>query len=203
MFIALGLVVVAMTAGLMGKVTARWMHPFLLLFPLYFFVRAEQAYPEGILKSGFLSLLVTIPILVIALWAGQTYLGPSFGKNTRFNAPYDLFVDFLRKENIKPGMIVASDEYLAGNLRLGFPETPTNSATLTFNLPAKESGICLLAWQKENDLAIPENLTPYLVNREAVGQAQIQLWKHNYRHSYNKSLEIAYLVLPPANCKTP
>ncbi len=199
---SLAMLVIAMLAGLLGKVQPRWMHAFLLLFPLYFFARAENAYPDGVAKTGYLITLAAIPLVVITLWAGQTYLGPSLGKATRFHAPYDLLSGHLRKEKLSPGLIIAGDEYLGGNLRLGFPDSRVISASFPFTPAAPMNGTCLLIWNTAGGKALPPWLEKFLVGAADAPREEIRVWKAPYHHSSRDFLEVAYLSLPREKCRT-
>jgi hypothetical protein len=200
-FISLSMVVLAMILGILGKVQPRWMHAFLLLFPLYFFARAEHAYPDGVTRTGYLSILTAIPLIIIGLWAGQTYLGPSIGKATRFHAPYDLLADHLHGEKLSPSLIIAGDEYLAGNLRLGFPESRVITPNFPFRLPVENTGTCLLIWQTDNSKELPAKMEPFISSQGGALVAGVRLWKQNYRFSSKKFLEVGYLSLPIGDCR--
>lgn len=202
LFFSLAMLVIAMALGLLGKVQPRWMHAFLLLFPLYFFARAENAYPEGVAKTGYLITLTAVPLIVITLWAGQTYLGPSLGKATRFHAPYDLLSGHLRKEKLSPSLIIAGDEYLAGNLRSGFPDSRVISASFLFNPAAPVNGTCLLIWNTAGGKELPPQLEKFLVSTTDAPREEIRVWKAFYHHSSKDFLEVAYLALPREKCKT-
>ena len=200
--ISLSLVAIAMILGLLGRVQPRWMHTFLLLFPLYFFARSEQAYPNGVTKPGYISILAVFPLIVIVLWAGQTYLGPSLGKATRFHAPYDLLADHLHKENLSPSLIVAGDEYLGGNLHLGFPKSRVITANFPFRLPVQNTGSCLLIWQTGNDKGLPEKMKPFITNPAGTSEQDIRYWKQAYRYSNKTFMEVGYLLLPIESCNS-
>ncbi len=200
--ISLALLVLAMLAGLLGKVQPRWMHAFLLLFPLYFFARAEKAYAQGVARRGYVITLAAIPVLVIVLWAGQTYLGPSLGKATRFHAPYDQLARHLQEGNPEPGLIVAGDEYLAGNLRLYFPQAAVIAASFPFSPPAPAQGGCLLVWNTAAGASLPPPLEKFLVQAPGASAAGMKVWKGLYRHSSRDFLEAAYLALPREACRT-
>lgn len=199
--ISLVLLVLAMLAGLLGKVQPRWMHAFLLLFPLYFFARAEKAYPQGVARRGYVITLAAIPLLVIVLWASQTYLGPKFGKATRFHVPYDLLARHLREEGLKSGLIIAGDEYLAGNLRLQFPPAAVIAASFPFRPPAPAQGGCLLVWNTAAGASLPPALEKFLAQPENPPAAP-KTWKGFYHRSSRDQLEVAYLLLPHEQCKT-
>lgn len=198
--ISLALLVIAMLAGVLGKVQPRWMHAFLLLFPLYFFARAEKAYPQGVAKRGYVITLAAIPLLVIVLWAGQTYLGPSLGKATRFHAPFDVLARHLREEGLKPGLIIAGDEYLAGNLRLQFPQAAVIAANFPFRPAAPAQGDCLLAWNTAAGASLPPALEKFLA-QPANPPSTPKSWKGFYHRSSRDQLEVAYLLLPREQCK--
>lgn len=200
LLISLAVLAIALVLGLLGSVHPRWMHAFLLLFPLYFFTRAENAYAEGVAKPGYLMTLAIIPLLVLVLWAGQTYLAPQFGKTTRFHAPYDRLAAHLQQAVPAPALIIAEDEYLAGNLRLGFPQARVIAANMPTRAGVAGQGICLLVWNAAKGRELPQALRAFVAEAAGVRAQDIREWRGLYLHSGSRLLEIAYLVLPRGQC---
>lgn len=197
---SLVMLAVAMLIGLLGSVQARWMHAILLLFPLYFFMRAERAYPEGVAKPGYMATLAVIPVIILLLWAGQTYLGPHMGKTTRFHIPYDLLSSHLREAMPAPGLIIAEEEYLAGNLRLGFPQSRVIAANMSFRPALSGAGPCLLVWNSDGDSGLPHAMEKFLSAPASLPPGSIRQWRAHYHHSSSKLLEVAYLTVPREQC---
>lgn len=196
MLIGLGLLAVAVLLGKLGEIKPRWLHPVLLVLPLWFFLRAEAAYPDGLRKRGYLTSLIVLPLLVIALWAAQTYLAPRQGKPTRFHAPYDRLAEGLRQIAANPATIVAGDEFLAGNLRLAFPAARVVNARYPAYRPGPPAaGPCLVVW--EGDAAMPAAVAGLLAGQEAAAAGMLS---EPYRYARDQALTIRYLATSAANC---
>lgn len=201
MAISLALLAGAILMGKIGEIKPRWMHATLLVFPLYFFLRAEAAYPDGVVKKGYLASLALLPVLVIGVWAAQTYLAPGLGRPSRFHVPYDLVAARLRLETPAPATILAGDEYLAGNLRLGFPAARVINARYPSYRPGpRRDGPCLVAWET-GPSGTPDDIATLLGNGRALGTGpEIRRLQEPYRHADSKVLEIRYLMASPKDC---
>lgn len=181
----------------------RWMHVAALLAPLYLFSRVEAA--GYVLKRGYLAVLVALPILVVALWAAQTYIAPKLGKASRFHAPYDLIAATLRSAGFSRGTIVADGLHLAGNLRLAFPEARVLTPTYAFFSPPVRGtggGHCLLAWENEagrHDL--PTGLADFVLKRWGGIPDRRPAYAQAYYHGATRqTMEVGYLLLPGEAC---
>lgn len=194
------IVTTAILVGLMGKIHARWMHTLLLLFPLYFFTRAEAAYPDGLFKKAYIGVLALVPILFLTLWAAQTYALPHVRKATRFHAPYDLLAKDLLEQQPVPSLIIAGDEYLAGNLRVGIKHAAVITPGFFYRPAIPESGSCLLIWQSVPGKPVAPAILPFIADSGVTAPENIRHWRHAYRYSDRTFLEVDYLYLPIRAC---
>jgi 4-amino-4-deoxy-L-arabinose transferase-like glycosyltransferase len=145
----------------------RWLDPFLLILPIYLLMKMEAA---GIdLSAGLRRFLPIVPVamvLILAVLAGRIVLVKYLGTYARTNAPFSDFVAELTKSQ-KPVLIVASDKYLAGNMRMQLPDVP---AVLPFfveeGVPEYNiaKGPVLIVWRGDtaSDATIPEDFADNL-----------------------------------------
>lgn len=199
----LGLLALLILVGQLGEIKPRWLHPVMLLFPLYFFTRVAAAYPNQAAKPVYVYSLVALPLLVIAFWAAQTYLGPGLGKPARYHVPYDDAAEALRARVGEPSNVVAGDPYLAGNLRLGFPHARVISADYPLYRPGPPGpGACLVVWDSATASAqVPAALSAQLAaGWDARRRAEAQVLDLPYPGGARQRLALRYLVLDGLDC---
>ena len=137
----------------------RWLDPFLLIVPLYLFLKLETSGFD--LSAGLARFRPVVPVFMVIILlilliriVGVQYVG----SYTRTNVPFSGFAAELTATR-KPVLIVASDKFLAGNLRL---ELDIPAAMPFFSgagtpeyLTAK--GPVLVVWRGKTpgDIAIP------------------------------------------------
>jgi 4-amino-4-deoxy-L-arabinose transferase-like glycosyltransferase len=117
------IVVVILVTGA-THIRERWLDPFLLVLPLYFFRKLEMA--GGDLSLGLKRFLSAVPVLmalVMVALAARVAGAEYIGSYTKLNIP---FADFARTVTNKqrPALIIASDRHVGGNLRLQLPDVP-------------------------------------------------------------------------------
>ena len=194
------LAVIILAGGAM-EIKARWMHTIALLAPIYLFARVEALGEAP--RRGYLATLFAVPILVITLWAGQTYLAPKHGKPTRFHAPYDRLAERLRETGFNTGTIVAEGLHLPGNLRVFFPEARVLTPRYGHFLPpAKSAGQCLLVWETvDKTKTVPAPLTGYVLrNWGSLPNGETTYLTEPYHGTQSVKMEIGYLLLPGSVC---
>lgn len=198
---SIGLLSLVVLAGGAMEIKARWMHAVALLAPLYLFARVEALGQAP--RRGYLAVLFAVPVLVVALWAGQTYLAPKYGKPTRFHAPYDRLAAGLRAAGFDTGTLVADGLHLPGNLRLAFPAARVLTPNYDhFTPPVRSAGGCLLAWETDTaGRAMPARLAAYVTERwGALPEGPAAYLSAPYHGSATATLEIGYRLLPGPSC---
>lgn len=136
----------------------RWLDPFLLILPMYLFLKLETSGFD--LSAGLARFRPVVPVfmVVILLILLIRIVGVQYVGYTRTNVPISGFAAELTAAR-KPVLIVASDKYLAGNLRL---ELNIPAAMPFFTGPglpeyAAAKGPVLVVWRGKtpDDKAIP------------------------------------------------
>lgn len=123
MLIVLGLH--ALLIPLFGAVnfTERWLHPALMVLPIFLFAIAERGYPS---KRQIALYLTLIAILVAAAAGARLYRyvegADDCGKCREF-APFEELAEGLRQAGFSHGTIVADGMHIGGNLRMLFSES--------------------------------------------------------------------------------
>jgi len=109
-----------------SNIKDRWLTPIYLVLPLYLCLKIEAAgfASERQLKRFQpigLTLMVLIPLVLFV----RIPLHGQLGKYEKLNVPYEAAVaQILSSEPNPPSLILASDQQMAGNIRLNAPDDP-------------------------------------------------------------------------------
>lgn len=178
LIILVGLIAIIVATG-STKVRERWLDPFLLILPLYLCMKIEAAgLAERVARKRLFPIAAVILVIVPAILAIRVIAAPVIGRYTKINVPVDTFATKLLDEAPhEPGLVVASDRHLAGNLRLTMHGLPVLAAGMpSFDLPFVWSPDrpILLAWRKpESPVGIPDEITAWLRDRPQMSNAII------------------------------
>ena len=121
---AIALVVVVLLGA--SNIKDRWLTPIYLVLPLYLCLKIEAANLASerqlnrFLPIG-LALMVLIPLVLFA----RIPLHGMLGKYEKLNVPYEAAVaQILASDPNRPSLVLASDQQIAGNIRLNAPDIP-------------------------------------------------------------------------------
>ncbi|MGG7539320.1 glycosyltransferase family 39 protein [Rhizobium sp. 12,4] len=105
-------------------VRERWLDPFLLVLPIYFLAKMQAGGLD--LSAGLRRFRPVVPVLMacVLVALGFRVVGAGLiGTYSRPNVPMaDLARDMTRQA--EPVLVIASDTYVGGNMRLQFPDVP-------------------------------------------------------------------------------
>ncbi len=148
--------------------SSRWMHPLLVLFPIYFFCLVQDRGFDARQVRRFAVTLVFFAALVIAFRVAQATIGPPLCNKCRLAMPYPALTHEIAERGFDAGSIVAADEHIAGNFRIAFPDSRVISVSYPFYIPPPRSpreagtGQCLILWHARAGEAVPERLSAFL-----------------------------------------
>ncbi len=118
------------------------------------------------------ALLLAVFVMVVQLRIQQIFVGPAYCKTCRLQAPYPQIAAKLVAAGFAgKGTILADDEYLAGNMRVQFPEARVMAARYPLFRPPQtsERAQCLVVWHAEHGQRLPARLSA--LARHATGTA--------------------------------
>lgn len=121
---AVALVVVVLLGA--SNIKDRWLTPIYLVLPLYLCLKIEAANlaSERQLKR-FLPIGLALMVLIPLVLCVRIPLHGMLGKYEKLNVPYEAAVaQILASEPNRPSLILASDQQIAGNIRLNAPDIP-------------------------------------------------------------------------------
>jgi len=189
----LALVSVLGAAGGVLGFKGRWMQPLLFFVPLYLLLKLRSRINRGSVRRLLVVAGVCAAASLSAL-GGRVLLADAFGEYTRFNTPFDALAEEIRARGFERGVILTDHHWMAGNLRLRFPE----SVVLTpgyKHLPFSRRAPVLIVWQGESmpiDLAkLPPELG--MDDLPPDGRYSIRL---KYRYAAQASATFAYVLSP-------
>lgn len=149
---------VGMVFCLQMRFKARWLLPLLMIAPVYLTLlalpRMDPVRTKKLLWIGCAAAVIAL----VALPAAAP-LATLTGKYTRLNAPYGDLAAELKKLGVAPGVIVAENRMVGGNLKLFF----TSSTVVTPELAAatKVKGPWLVVWDATRQAGMPESLAVF------------------------------------------
>lgn len=164
------LIVVLILVFELPYIKQRWLHPVLLLFPVYFFLRLGRAgsAPNRVAVYGWV--LIAMALLIVIVRVGVIYVGPLLGKYTRLHVPHAALAMQLARTGFSQGTIVAGDEHIGGNLRVAFPKARVVAMNYGFYVPPtpEQQGQCLLVWNPDKGPQMREQLIGFAKERLGV-----------------------------------
>ncbi len=162
--VAAGLLALAAVLIRVTTFEGRWLGPFLLLLPLYLFLRL----PAGDVGAGRLRrfgyLLAALAVVTVLVRVGEVWAGPRFGIHSRLHIPFAALAEEVRAAGFAGGTIVAENRIIGGNLRLHFPDARVLTADLAYLQPParREPGQCLVVWNRVRSDETPAALERFL-----------------------------------------
>ncbi|HLF59326.1 MAG TPA: glycosyltransferase family 39 protein [Alphaproteobacteria bacterium] len=181
---------------------SRWMHPVLILFPLYFFCLVEDAGFSPRRLRVFVAVLAVAAVAVIAARLLQDVGGPPFCGKCRMLRPYPELAREIESRGFSGGTIVAGDEHIAGNFRVAFSGSRVATSKYAFYVPPPPApgaaGQCLVVWDAHDGDAVPPALAQFL--KEAFDaeppDGPVQSVEAPYRHTDLRTLRLDFVALP-------
>ncbi len=139
-------------AGPIPSINAFRIYPAVLPLVLLFFWRLERF---GVQRRPMRwTWLIFAILIVVVIQARFQHIeaGPAFCKVCRMQAPYPDVALLLRQEGYDgKGTVIAGDNYVAGNVRVNFPEARVITSRFPEVVPPADSGTgsCLVLWHDD------------------------------------------------------
>ncbi len=179
----------------------RWMHPFLLLFPVFYFLRLERAGLKPGQARRFAGVLVVGTLLAAIFWVAQAKIGAPLCKKCRFYEPYPALAQSIADAGFVRGTIVSADEHIGGNFRLAFPDSRVINVPYAYYSPPENAvpGQCLYVWNARDGLAPPGSLAAVLSEKLSVAAqpaTMTRVVEAQNPAARDRTLRLAFVLLP-------
>ncbi|MGB3223954.1 MAG: glycosyltransferase family 39 protein [Desulforhopalus sp.] len=178
----------------------RWLQPLLFVVPLFFFSRLD---PSLISLKRFKIFLSVIAFTATAVYiaftirvAGASYID----RFTRLNYPFTAIADDLRQSGFSNGLIMSNNRFLAGNMRIQFPESTAlipgykfGSRTAAHNFTA-----AAVLWEADLFPAMPPELESFLKKTYNVVPTAypVTYFEHQYKYGRTETIKFAVVQFP-------
>jgi len=148
------------------EVKVRWLHPVLMLFPFWIFLKFEKNYGSTtpIFIKIFTLSAVIFSILILSIRVAQLTIAPKFGYYSRINVPIISAFESLPKEVIDEVGIIKSEDYFLGpHIVSFFSDKSVKIYNKSFNKKAlKDKKNCLVMWDNDGyDDTVTKNMNNY------------------------------------------
>ncbi len=208
----LTLLILGVVLAGVGEYKERWLHPFLLVAPLYFFCRVRGADPTVGRIRIYLAVVIGICALVVGLRTAHLVVGPPLCNKCRPLVPYAKLADALAQAGFATGTIVVRNGNTAGNLRAAFPgariyvlNNPTYDPPAA---PADPGRRCLVVWPIKRDQdGFPKDAGTYLslspADMQALPFKRAEIpWGHLWRPANHRVSTWGYVLFdgPRGRC---
>jgi len=197
LIVLLGLLSVAALAAAPGSARARWIQPFYQLFPLALVLRLMPVEGAARRRTWLVRTAFLLGIGAAIVFWTRPFLATMTGKVNRYNVPIHAMAEPIRRMGFENGAILADDVFLAGLLKLTFPEAAAHAPGMGYdNLPDLDGRQILVAWLTEEGPDPPAPLVALLRDARGLWPTEPALRiKRNHLYS-DRTLEIAVLLLP-------
>lgn len=170
--IVLALLVVFLVAFGIAEFSHFRLYPMFWPLTLFLFRRIDRSGASARGARFMAAVLVALFVMVVQLRIQQIYLGPAYCKTCRLQAPYPAAARDIAAAGFSGrGTILADDEYLAGNMRVQFPEARVLAARYRLFVPPRHAedakANCLVVWETTPDGKRPGRLD--MLARDALG----------------------------------
>ncbi|MGD1935541.1 MAG: glycosyltransferase family 39 protein [Candidatus Phaeomarinobacter sp.] len=153
------LIVPVLVAGV-AHYGERWMHPLMLLGPIYLVAMIRAVRPTTWQVRAFIWIMFALTLIALG-WRLAGFVAPSpvtCGK-CRLEVPYSDLADSVKDLGFADGTLLAGDEHIAGNMRTYFPHVRVVALNYGYYDPPQretdlaDAGQCLVVWRTRQSAA--------------------------------------------------
>jgi len=179
---------------------SRWLHPILLLFPLYFFCLVRDSGYSARQMRIWAAILIAAAAAAVGMRLGQDLAGPPFCGKCRLLKPYPELTRDIQARGFSGGTVVAGDEHIAGNVRMVAPEARVATSKYPFYIPPLRDGAagqCLVIWDAREGDTVPGPLADFLgKDFGAVAAGPTQSVEASYHYDPSRTLRLNFRITP-------
>lgn len=191
------LLLIVVLAFKVTYVKDRWLQPLMFVVPLFFFSRFD---PSLISPKRFKIFLRVIAVTAIAIYiaftirvAGASYID----RFTRMNYPFTALADDLRQSGFSDGLIISNNRFLAGNMRIQFPESTALIPGYKFEsrTAPHNSAAAVVLWEADVFPVMPPELESFLEKTYNIVPTANPVTYFEYRYKYGRTEKVKFAVV--------
>ena len=184
----------------MPTITTRWLQPLMVVVPVYAVLTLADRIDAGKFRR-LATITAVVACLIPALLAARTLLRPLTGDYVTLNAPMAEFARQLRQRGFDGGVIVSNDRWLAGNLKLFFPDS-VGLVPEFAHFAASGDKSWLVIWEPADSDGVPPSAAALVEagrgefpRDSVVGQLQAV-----YKYSPDgRRMTLFFVIMPPSS----
>ncbi len=188
---AVAIMVVPVLVAGVAHYGERWMHPLMLLAPIYLVAMLRAAQPSAARLKVLLGIIFVVSAVALG-WrlAGFAYPSPVTCGKCRLEVPYGDLADGVRELGFTGGTILAGDEHIAGNMRTHFPKARVVALNYGYYDPpyhAEDAGQCLIVWRsapRQSTAVVPPAALSYAGLAGLPDTAKVQAFRLPHGHAF-------------------
>lgn len=183
-----------------GRISERWMLPYLFVFPAFFFLSARGRELPAARVRWFVRLAIASAALILVVTVARVLVGPRFGDLPNQSYPFAEIASTLETQGFAGGVIVAHNAHFAGNLARELPDSAVYVPGFLLPPPVGQTDRPLLiAWDARRSPGPPERVHRYVAERfgAEIGDRAHGLLTPFYRNSDRVSVRFGYILVPP------
>ncbi|MCG5515132.1 MULTISPECIES: glycosyltransferase family 39 protein [unclassified Ectothiorhodospira] len=137
----------------------RWMLPMLWVFPLYVFAMMGSSALTPRRVRGYIATCVVMPALVLLVMAWRVNDWAVLEDRQRHVHPFNALAQEVANQGFERGVIVSDGTFVAGNLRMHFPDSQVLSPSVAPGRLRCEAGDdVLVAWEVSREAVLGQRL---------------------------------------------
>ncbi|MEQ8747414.1 glycosyltransferase family 39 protein [Pyruvatibacter sp.] len=184
------LIVPVLVAGV-AHYGERWMHPLMLLAPIYLVAMIRAMHPSPARLRLFVGIVFAVTALALG-WRLAGFVNPSpltCGK-CRLEVPYAALAKGVAEMGFAGGTILAGDEHIAGNMRTHFPDARVVALNYDYYDPPENdalAGQCLVIWRPsagQSTAVVPAAAFSYAGLSRLPDAAQARAFRLAHGHAF-------------------
>lgn len=203
------LIVPVLVAGV-AHYGERWMHPLMLLAPIYLVAAMRAARPNRRQVRAFMWVILGLTLVALG-WrlAGFVYPSQVTCGKCRLEVPYADLADKVQDLGFSSGTILAGDEHIAGNLRTHFPAARVVALNYGYYDPptrdagSSANGQCLIVWrggERDATVVVPATALSYADLTGLPDDARVEAYRLPLGHAFlpddYKTSQFAAVLMP-------
>ncbi|MGB3210930.1 MAG: glycosyltransferase family 39 protein [Desulforhopalus sp.] len=178
----------------------RWLQPLLFAAPLFFFSRLEPVQISP-LRFKLFSRVVSVAAIGIYLAFSIRVVGASYiHRFSRMSYPFAEMAGDLRQIGFSGGLIISNNRFLAGNMRMQFPDSTALIPGYKFEtlINTEDFPTAAVVWRADHSTTMPMELVSFLTRTYniAPNDYPVIYVEHVYKYGRTETVKLGVMQFP-------